>query len=298
MGSCLCHDGSMAHADGSAAHADAAPPSFMAPKFNHGGALDVIVVRQHDGSLHSTDWHVIFNSLEKAATVSVSINGHELDTGAHRLHASGQLDAAHFVSPAVDAGLAALSAAPPREVLQALRSCGVLLMGRNQICYTAGVGSGRVSVRAFLYLWDAANPAVIFDVDGTVTLNDIAGQAAMLIDHSPTHPGLCETLCQLHARGYLIIYLTSRPLLGPVGIEKTRRFLFEVAVDASSGYRMPQARAHDPHRRLQARHLRRWHCRTCSLALVLSRPALCRLRSAPPVDRAGRSPPPPPRGHG
>ena len=109
--------------------------------------------------------------------------------------------------------------------------------GQNELKYS----SGDACVRAFLYLWRASMPAVIFDVDGTVTLNDIAGQAAMLIDASPTHPGVCELVCELHSRGYALVYLTSRPLLGASGIEPTRRFLFEIAVDTPSGKRMPPA---------------------------------------------------------
>ena len=53
-------------------------------------------------------------------------------------------------------------------------------------------------VRAFIYLWRSAVPAVVFDIDGTVSVNDIAGQAAMLLDVSPTHAGVCELLALGH----------------------------------------------------------------------------------------------------
>ena len=79
--------------------------------------------------------------------------------------------------------------------------------------------------------------------DGTVTLNDAAGHAANLFasDASPTHAGVWQLVSELHARGYALIFLTSRPLLGTAGIERTRRFLFDVAVDTPSGARMPPA---------------------------------------------------------
>ena len=52
---------------------------------------------------------------------------------------------------------------------------------------------------------------------------------------------MCEFLCQLRARGYQPLFLTARAMLGPAGIERTRRYLFEIAVDKESGYRLPQA---------------------------------------------------------
>ena len=131
--------------------------------------------------------------------------------------------------------------------MQALAASQLLQLGRNEVRYSIGESDtpaghhGAICVRAFLYLWRHASPVVIFDIDGTVTLNDLAGQAAMIVDGSPTHPGVCELLCQLQARGYNVLYLTSRPLLGHCGIERTRRFLFEVAVDTPSGHRMPPA---------------------------------------------------------
>ena len=128
---------------------------------------------------------------------------------------------------------------------------------------------------------------MIFDVDGTVTLNDGLGHVGNMLGQSYVHEGVCEFLCLLRARGYQPLFLTvahyvvhcvvrcvvhyivhyvvlqattvgpqaatalwsqaatvlwpqARAMLGPAGIERTRRYLFEIAVDRDSGYRLPQ----------------------------------------------------------
>ena len=84
-------------------------------------------------------------------------------------------------------------------------------------------------VRAWLYMWHGHSRVVVFDVDGTITLNDGLGHVGNVLDQSFIHPGVCEFLCQLRARGYQPLFLTARAMLGPAGIERTRRYLFETA---------------------------------------------------------------------
>lgn len=208
------------------------------PELNAGGALDVIVVVQPDGSLRSTDWHVVFEMLATPADVAVHINGERLET-ALALRASAPLEPASFAR-SDGAAAAVASALPPPSVLAALAASKLLKPGRNELRYTAGAAGGPC-VRAFMYLWRHAAPAVIFDIDGTVTLSDVAGHVGAVFDASPTHEGVCELVCHLHARGYHVLYLSSRTLLGGAGIERTRRFLFDVAVDEPSRFKMPQA---------------------------------------------------------
>ena len=210
------------------------PPRFNAPADNAGGALDVIVVVHADGSLRSSEWHVTFHGhVASRSHVHLSINGSPFD-GEFALRVLGSGEPATFgplISPS--------NCAPPEELLASLATSKLLHDGRNELRYTVG----NLCVRAFLYLWRVDAAVVVFDIDGTVTLNDAAGHAANLFasDTSPTHAGVCQLVSELHARGYALVYLTSRPLLGAAGIERTRRFLFEVAVDVPSGARMPLA---------------------------------------------------------
>ena len=49
---------------------------------------------------------------------------------------------------------------------------------------------------------------MIFDVDGTVTLNDGLGHVGNVLGQSYVHEGVCEFLCLLRARGYQPLFLT------------------------------------------------------------------------------------------
>eukprot|EP00966_Prymnesium_polylepis_P313389 7241612-Prymnesium_polylepis.1 len=196
---------------------------------NAGGALDVILVEQPNGGLRSTDWHVVFDSLETSTAVEVQINGQPLKRQPS-LRASAPNEPAEFEGGGVE---------PPASLLADLVASLAVKPGRNTLRYVlAGSDKG---VRCSIYLWKKGTRGVVFDVDGTVTVNDAAGQMGNLIDQSFVHKGVCELACQLDARGYNLVFLTSRTLLGVAGADRTRRYLLEVVVDAGSGYRMPEA---------------------------------------------------------
>ena len=46
-------------------------------------------------------------------------------------------------------------------------------------------------------MWHGHSRVVVFDVDGTITLNDGLGHVGNVLDQSFIHPGVCEFLCQL-----------------------------------------------------------------------------------------------------
>ena len=217
---------------------------FNLPSLNAGGALDVVVVAHPDGTLRSSPWHVIFEAVAPSsgagpAVVRVQINGTYFDD-APRLRVAAAHEPATFAAAAGESS----TSVPPTAFLTALAATQLLHEGRNELRFSVDEGGTATScVRAFLYLWRSGSSAVVFDIDGTVTLSDVAGHAANLLpgDASPTHAGVCELACELVARGYALFFLTSRPLLGVSGIERTRRFLFEVATDSPSGFRMPHA---------------------------------------------------------
>ena len=217
---------------------------FNLPSLNAGGALDVVLVAHPDGTLRSSPWHVVFEAVAPSSgaglpVVRVQINGTYFDD-APCLHVAAAHEPATFAAAAGESS----SSVPPTAFLTALSAARLLHEGRNELRFSVNDGgTGTSCVRAFLYLWRPGSRAVVFDIDGTVTLSDVAGHAANLLpgDASPTHAGVCEMACELVARGYALFFLTSRPLLGVSGIERTRRFLFEVATDSPSGFRMPHA---------------------------------------------------------
>ena len=206
-----------------------APTAYTdAVKMNAGSALDVVLIERSDGQLQSSDWLLVFDRLSHPFKVHIHVNGREISSC--RMNASAPSQPATF-----EAG----SCAPPAELLTELMSRSEVRPGKNELRYTV-VESGQ-TVRAWLYLWPKQSRVVVFDVDGTVTLNDLVGQLGNVLNVSFVHKGVCELLCQLDARGYQLLFLTSRTLLGPAGIDRTRRYLFEVAHDAESGFRLPEA---------------------------------------------------------
>ena len=150
-----------------------------------GAALDVIIVRHSDGTLKSTDWHVVFEPLRKPATLTLSVNGTVVPHVSMRVE--GELSPASFVLDAA-AGDDKRKAAPPDDMLRDLVTTGALSEGRNELRYL--LEDGR-SVQAWLYLWHASTESIVFDVDGTVTLNDGIGHVGNVFDQSFIHPGVC-----------------------------------------------------------------------------------------------------------
>ena len=155
------------------------------------------------GGVHARGVHARRRRQERAGTPDVEAGGSFRKTG----------EAEEF-------------AAPPGFELAALVASGALVAGRNEVVYDLGEG---ITAQAFVYLWHAHTPTVVFDVDGTVTVNDIVGHLGGFTDQPWVHAGICEFACALAARGYAVLFLTARPA-ARAGISRARaRFLFEIA---------------------------------------------------------------------
>ena len=204
-----------------------------------GDALDVLVVQHPGGQLTSTAWHVVFSaSRAHGGRVRLWVNSSEVQ---------GTAMYARVGRPAVFANSLAQdeqhceqpsASAPPQSILHQLVNAGILTSGRNEVVYELCANGGGC-VTAFLYLWASSTPVVVFDVDGTVTQADVVGHFGQAMGLSFTHRGVCEFACHIHSRGYGVMFLSARPLCGPTGIERTRRFLFDMSHDESSGFSMP-----------------------------------------------------------
>lgn len=242
-----------------------------------GAALDIILILHHDGTIRSTDWHVVFTEdaqrqAPREVFIRIEMNGLAVDSIRLRpvwglpseMLADGQGDAneqqqekskprskaeshegggskRESGSPGREALPPALLT-PPEALLRELVASGKVVYGHNEIAFVmAGGSEGEARVTAGLYLWHAKSSLVAFDIDGTVTTSDIAGQVGQFFGIPLIHTGICEFACHLRARGYHLFFLTSRPLTGPAGIERTRNFLFHVARDADSGFALPRA---------------------------------------------------------
>ena len=109
---------------------------------NAGGALDVILISDRDGTIRSTDWHVVFDRLSRESAVAITINGHTLD-GAPHMRVSRALEPACFVdgpaagvSPGSATGVSVDLGPPPRllDAVRRLHLAGHLIAGNQQQC--------------------------------------------------------------------------------------------------------------------------------------------------------------------
>ncbi len=188
-------------------------------------ALDVLLVRIDGEPPATSAWHAL---CDRAGPVSIALNDAPTSL---RVHDATPGEPLAF-------GDDAQAHAPDANQLQALLDSGTLKRGRNKITYTLATAPPN-AFDAWLHVVDAASPLVVFDIDGTVTSSDLAGHVGAVFNVAFIHPGVCEFACRLQSRGYEILFLTARGLVGPAGIERTRHFLFDVARDADSGFSMP-----------------------------------------------------------
>ena len=66
---------------------------------------------------------------------------------------------------------------------------------------------------------------VVFDIDGTITQSNIRGFLLPLLGLDRHHRRVVELLDKVNRQGYIITYLTARPLALS---EVTRKYLFKV----------------------------------------------------------------------
>lgn len=87
--------------------------------------------------------------------------------------------------------------------------------------WLAAPGDGTVATGA-AWVLDRPTPAVVFDVDGTLTTDDGELLEDLLGGAADIRPGAAEVAARWAARGYLVVYLTGRPDLLR---ERTRAWL-------------------------------------------------------------------------
>ena len=157
------------------------------------GAIDIVAVRQADGSLKSSTMHVRFGKLlvpfASGRRVEVLVN-QRTTTFSFELGSEGE--AAH---------------SPSSEELAQLR----LEAGVNYVDYQCD-GCRPVVARLFLLQpWDRL---VITDVDGTITRSDLRGhlpsRLAQLLGRDQRD--VCALLTAISGTGHVPLYLTARPI--------------------------------------------------------------------------------------
>ncbi|WFD30707.1 phosphatidate phosphatase [Malassezia sp. CBS 17886] len=108
---------------------------------------------------------------------------------------------------------------PPHTYVKTLRLSSEQLRelhlrkGANELTFSVTSSySGVATCRARVFLWDAACPIVVSDIDGTITKSDALGHVFTLMGRDWTHLGVAKLYHDICKNGYRIMYLTSRAI--------------------------------------------------------------------------------------
>lgn len=116
----------------------------------------------------------------------------------------------------------------PSSELQKLK----LQPGKNKITYTIKSRiQGEHTLEGRIYLWDSRDKIVISDIDGTITRSDVLGHILPMVGKDWSHPGVVSLYQTLKARGYNIMYLSSRA----IGQAKTTKNYLESVLQGEQG---------------------------------------------------------------
>ncbi|XP_040580012.1 phosphatidate phosphatase LPIN2 [Lepeophtheirus salmonis] len=181
------------------------------------GASDVVAVRQNDGSIHSTPFHLQIGRFSSffsywfrrpGLSVQIVINGKR---GPMDLKVS-EMGATCFERSSPDHS----ETWTPSEWDQV-----ELSSGENNASYR--IPSLRIEISFQVYLYKQEDKLVISDVDGTITESDLEGQIFSQLGRSVHYFDVIPLFKAIRMRGYKIIYLTARSIAQD---ETTRYYLF------------------------------------------------------------------------
>ena len=190
-------------------------------------ALDIIGVKQPDGSLKLSELFVTFSegtiskisnffggSKKKATVTKVEINGVTLNS---LLSLNTNLD----VQP-TDGEMIALA--------NEINSQNLNVNGKYKVQFLA---DNLDPVVSYLVMMDYNAKLIVSDIDGTITKSDLRGHLLNYLGIDWTHPGVAKLFTALYKNGYRLIYLSARP---KAMVDITRKYINGVSQDQ---YRLP-----------------------------------------------------------
>ncbi|KAF3683454.1 Phosphatidate phosphatase PAH2 [Capsicum annuum] len=185
-----------------------------------GGAVDIIVVRQPDGSLKSSPWYVRFGKIQgvfkaRENMVNVSVNGVE---AGFRMNLDSRGQAYFLTERNMEDGYSLITRTS--EQLATLN----LKEGKNVVVFTCS--KQQVDARIYLWRWDTN--IVISDIDGTITRSDVLGQFMPLVGKDWSQTGVAHLLSAIKENGYQLLFLSARAISQAY---LTRQFLFNLMQD-------------------------------------------------------------------
>lgn len=162
------------------------------------GAIDVIVVKQPDGSFLSSPFHVRFGKIgvlrPKEKIVDIEVNDEPIDIHME-LTENGE---ATFIDGRLTS-----------EQITKLN----LRLGANQAVFsitTAYQGTSRCM--CIIYLWQHTDKIIVSDIDGTITKSDVLGQLLPIVGKDWAQSGVARLYTRICENGYKFLYLSARAI--------------------------------------------------------------------------------------
>lgn len=179
------------------------------------GATDVIAVKQADGSIRTSPFHVRFGWLSGVFrggdVVNVYINGAKCQ----QRMVIGSNGVAHFEPENVEINFAFANLKSDENRI--IYSPQITFCGQPVAKFVSRFL--KIEIQAFLHLWQQHDQVVICDIDGTITKTDSSGHLFFwarkfnlpyLSSKDFTHPHVVELLSAVSKQKYKIMYLTAR----------------------------------------------------------------------------------------
>ncbi|KAG9510298.1 Stress-induced-phosphoprotein 1 [Fragariocoptes setiger] len=176
------------------------------------GAIDIIVVKQQDGTYFCSPFHVRFGKLgvlrSKEKLVDIEVNGQPVDLSM-KLGENGE---AFFQDDDSDK-LSSLNLQP----------------GPNEAVFSVTTAyQGTARCKCCIYLWNHDDKIIVSDIDGTITKSDVLGQLLPFVGKDWAQSGVATLFTKIYDNGYKFLYLSARAI-GQSNL--TREYLRSVKQD-------------------------------------------------------------------
>ena len=199
--------------------------------------MDIIVIKQPNGHLRSSSFHVRFSSTQALTPnidILIYVNNKRVDMKM-KLAKSGDgyfylnnLDENSLDKSDIkvdddngedyyflDNNFKKLkdnkhcSLFPTEEQIEKMN----LKEGKNEICFAIETFWGGIqTIKSNIYFWSHRVKMILWDIDGTITRSDVLGVILPRLGFNWNHDGVIELIDKMNNNGYKIVYLTARAI--------------------------------------------------------------------------------------
>ena len=199
--------------------------------------MDIIVIKQPNGHLRSSSFHVRFSStqaLTPNVDILIYVNNKRVDMKM-KLAKSGDgyfylnnLDENSLDKSDIkvdnDSGEDYYFLDNNFKKLKDNKHCSLfpteeqiekmnLKEGKNEICFAIETFWGGIqTIKSNIYFWSHRAKMILWDIDGTITRSDVLGVILPRLGFNWNHDGVIELIDKMNNNGYKIVYLTARAI--------------------------------------------------------------------------------------